>query len=323
MDSTDYTNVWNVYSEYIESLAVGNVDENRCNCPNGDDHYDDVSNGQVVCQGCGFVIKASYIDCGAEWRNYQDGSGKIKDSSRCGFPIDSTYKSSLSTVIAGNSRLAKMSKWGMMTYEELSRYKLTTMLRQKIGDKLPPMMIKDVMHLFITSFSINSDTRNKEIHRGKIRDGLIAVCLFEACKQNNIIRSIFEVSEIMDIDVKVFNKANKIYSESLNASSGNIIESSDLVTRFCAKMNLDKKLSKLAKLIIYEITSNGYLRGITPQGIIGGVIYFIHDEMNKLIDTDIIATACEVKPMTCVKTSAKIREHKTSIFEAVRDRLKK
>lgn len=78
----------------------------------------------TVCINCGNIMNNIKIDPKAEWNNYQNTEGFNSNPVRCGPSINPLFpKWSMSTLIDGNSRLAKRSKWVQMPPDEKALYK--------------------------------------------------------------------------------------------------------------------------------------------------------------------------------------------------------
>ena len=58
-----------------------------------------------------------------------------------------------------------------------------------------------------------------KISRGSNRIGIIAACIYYACKECNVPRSTNELAHIFDIDVKVMTKGCKNFTEIMRISN--------------------------------------------------------------------------------------------------------
>ena len=131
-------------------------------------------------------------------------------------------KSSIGTSInsrGGNYSMNKLvlyQNWNSMPYKERSKYKVFTEIDNKCRkNNLPNIISESAKSLY----SIISSTK---ISRGNNRIGIIAACVFHACKECDFPRSIKELSDIFDIDSKVMTKGCKKYTEIIRMNKQNV-----------------------------------------------------------------------------------------------------
>ena len=130
-----------------------------------------------------------------------------------------------------------------MPYKERSLYKVFNDIDSKcITNELPRIIATTAKSLY----KIISETK---ISRGSNRIGVIAACVYNACKECSVPRTINELSELFGIDSKVMTKGCKKYTEIMRISKHDIsriqntksIDLDDFIERFSHNLSLTKK----------------------------------------------------------------------------------
>ena len=150
------------------------------------------------CPNCGAFLE-ELIDNTAEWRMYPDGSRP--ESIRCSTVVNNLLpQSSKGTIILSNSnsnysmrRTQKVHSWSAMTYKERC---LNNIFQDISLRSLNGCILGNVTKLAHEYYKTVSDLY---IARGVMRKGLIAACLFMACKKQGVPRTCQEIAEIFQI----------------------------------------------------------------------------------------------------------------------------
>ena len=195
-------------------------------------------------------------------------------------------KSSVSTMIAptkGNKFffMRRLHMQMSMDYVERARYHVFEDISKKCQD-LTPMVIDCAKHYYV-------DLSKRKLSRGNIRKGLIACCIYYACKKNNVSRSIKEIACICEITPAVLNTANKIFQDIMS----DVIETSvfndttkvdNLVNRFLSNINIDRsiafQLSKEVSKINSISNDNQLFIGKTPSAVTSAIILYVLKKQN-------------------------------------------
>ena len=226
------------------TIDTPKVDKSRCKSCNKQALLDDFPNGIIVCTSCGVINDDHVIDESAEWNfGADEAASGGKDPARCGMPTNPFFeKSGCSTIIGGpgnkNFFMKKLHAQMSMDYVERSRYHMFV----KIGrmcESLSPSVLETVKHYYV-------NMAKEKLSRGNVRLGLIACCIFYACKKDKVPRSIKEVSAMCDIEPTVFNNAHKIFRDIMKEHVPNELfeettQVDDLITRFCGYLNFDRQ----------------------------------------------------------------------------------
>jgi len=220
-------------------------------------------------------------------------------------------KSSVGTVISNQYskdtnmfQVKKYQEWTSMTYKERSIYKVFN----TISDTCKKSNIPKVIETEAKSlYKIICETK---ITRGNNRKGVIASCIYFACKNCNVARSQKEIAILFNISIPIMTKGCKIFQEIIHMSNdksriikADSIVPDDFIDRFCNRLNITakditniKKLSTSAQF--YDISD------VRPDSFAAGII-LLYSKKNKLLtdkkDISIISNISEVTINKCYK----------------------
>jgi transcription initiation factor TFIIB len=272
-------------------------------------------NELVKCKHCDTLI--SNISDNPEWRYYGSEDTKSSDPTRCGMPINILLpKSSVGSIVSNQFskdksmfQVKKYTSWNSMTYKERSTYKVFSNISD-IAKKnnLSQKIVTEAKSLY----KIISDT---QISRGNNRKGIIAACLYYACKNCNVSRSSKEIGTMFKITTSVMTKGTKTFQEIIHMSNSknrikdaNSINPEDFIDRFCNKLNLGELDIKQVKDISKIITSTQLISEVRPDSIAAGCILFYCNFKKNKINKKEISNISQISEVTINKCSKKIEE---------------
>ena len=290
--------------------------EKCCDCK---ENYQ-IEQGMIKCKVCLNII--SNIIENPEWRYYGAGSGESisSDPTRCGMPINSLLpESSVGSSISYNSntksmnQIRKMQQWNGMPYKERSLYKVFIEIQEICkANNIPNIIINEAKSLY----SVISKTK---ISRGSNRKGIIAACVYFACKECGVPRSSKEIAELFSIPSTIMTKGvkkcqeiismNKINKKRLTKSSS--IQADDFIERFCNKLNIDDISTKTIIDICKKSIENNIISENTPPSIAAGCIfYYIKENDIKNVSKKDISEICKISEVTINKCTKKLEQNK-------------
>jgi len=292
----------------LDEVADKKIKTDVC-CDNSSNYIYD--NGTIICKVCNNSIN-NIIDS-PEWRYYGSDDSKTRNPTRCGMPInvllpDSSVGTSINSKGRNNNKVVLYQKWNSMPYKERSKYKVFNEINMKCSQNDLPSIISNTAN---SLYSIISETK---ISRGNNRKGIIAACIFNACKECNVPRSIKELAEICNITPKILTKGCKNYTEIIRLNKINIdrnqnIKSTtltDFIERFC--YNLNFKEEDIKKVLFISKLCNEYnlIYDNTPPAMATGCIYlYIKFNNLKIIKKD-ISDKCKISEVTINKCFKKL-----------------
>ena len=274
--------------------------------------------GQLVCMSCGH-INGCNIDNTAEWRFYGSEDSKGSDPNRCGMPTNSLLPEfSLGSVIPFKSneswdmrKIRNYNTWIGSCYREKSLYNVFEIMTIRAKSKgIPSCIIEDAKY----KYKIISEAK---ISRGENRKGIIASCIYEACKENNCTRSTKEIAEIFQINSTSMTKGFKKYNEIMQTidnttkrkKEDNISEPLDFINRFCSNLNLENEILDICKYVCVQIEKYDLVSENTPTSKAAGSIYLVSYLFNLDLNKRDISSICLTSEVTISKCFTKLIEY--------------
>lgn len=268
--------------------------------------------GVMICKVCKNTI--SNIISGPEWRFYGSGDSKSSNPTRCGMPTNELLpQSSMGTTISmrgggtNMNKVRRFQKWNGIPYKERSLLKVFQDITDKCTNSgLPPIIIKESHSLY------NIIAKNK-ISRGSNRSGLIAACVYFACIDCKVGRSVNEIADIFQIKSTILTKGCKMFKEIMYQNKNmkrinnyKTIGIEDFLHRFSSKLGLSEDDIHNINIIACKCKDNEIICENTPPSMAAGCIYLYmkHKDIRK--DKKDLADVCKISEVTINKCYKKI-----------------
>jgi transcription initiation factor TFIIB len=268
-----------------------------------------INNGQMICKSCG-DINYEIIDTNPEWRYYGNDDSKFSDPTRVGLPTnDLLPESSLGSTIGfryGESyemkKIRNYHLWNAMPYKERSLYNVFDNIQVRaINNGIPMCIIDEAKNLYKQI----SDVR---IHRGSNRNGIIASCIYKACRLQGSPRSAKEIADIFKLNISHMTKGCKKFDEIINMNicknsnmSNNITKSSDFVQRFCSKLNIGTNICQICSYACDKSEEFNLVSKCIPPSIAAGSIFLVCSLLKINITKKEISKTCQISEVTISK----------------------
>lgn len=113
---------------------------------------------------------------------------------------------------------------------------------------------------------------NEDLIRGRSIEGVATSCLYAACRQGDIPRSLEEVTDISRVEKKEIGRTYRYIAHELSLE----VDPTDpkkYVPRFCSELGSSKAVQSKAREIIDTSTEQGLLSGKSPTGFAAAAIY--------------------------------------------------
>lgn len=308
--------IWKTFHELSEESTFNKNDEQcRYSCSScGSTHLcEDKFEGTIVCTSCGIVKESQLIDDTPEWNFGPEEAMFSKDPSRCGGPINPLLeKSSMSTIMINanyknHGNLKRLHQQTSMDYIERSRYHIFEYISKLAHDKG-----KLTTNVVEQSKKYYTDISQKRLSRGNIRKGIIACCIYQACKDYNVTRSIKEISEFCEIDCTHINKCMKIFREVMHNES-KTTETDDLFLRIVNRLNLSRtdeaKLLKHTRKVHQAVEEHCILNGKTPSACAVVIVYYCCIKNNVNVSKKFIIDQNNISNVTLNKIHSTLLEN--------------
>ncbi len=252
--------------------------------------------GEIVCGQCGLVINERIIDNAHNGKRAFTKHEKDKRE-RTGSPISILLPDmGLSTIIdkknIKNPDLKRAAKWNSrMTWDKRNMLIATTELKRIASNlNLPAHIKKTAIRLYKEAFK-------KKLLRGRSINGMVAACLYFACRANRIPRTLQEILDDTTASAKNVRRCYRTIIRELNlkAPSTNPIS---LIPRYIAELGLDIETEKSTIKLIQIFTSKFSTSGKDPKGLCAGALYIVCKLKNIKISQKQIANLVGVTEVT-------------------------
>ena len=252
--------------------------------------------GEIVCGQCGLVISERIVDISHSGKRAFTKQEK-ESRERTGSPISILLPDmGLSTIIDKTSikspDLKRAAKWNSrMTWDKRNMLIATTELK-RIGSNLnlPNHVKKTAIRLYIEAFK-------KKLLRGRSINGMVAACLYFACRERKIPRTLQEILDETSISAKNVRRCYRTLIRELNLK----VPSTDpisLIPRFIAELDLDAEAENVTIKILQSFISKFSTSGKDPKGLCVGALYLVCKMKDKRVSQKEIANLVGVTEVT-------------------------
>ncbi|MFX1522670.1 MAG: transcription initiation factor IIB family protein [Promethearchaeota archaeon] len=252
--------------------------------------------GEIVCGQCGLVISERIVDISHSGKRAFTKQEK-ESRERTGSPISILLPDmGLSTIIDKTSikspDLKRAAKWNSrMTWDKRNMLIATTELK-RIGSNLnlPNHVKKTAIRLYIEAFK-------KKLLRGRSINGMVAACLYFACRERKIPRTLQEILDETSISAKNVRRCYRTLIRELNLK----VPSTDpisLIPRFIAELELDAEAENATIRILQSFISKFSTSGKDPKGLCAGALYLVCKMKDKRVSQKEIANLVGVTEVT-------------------------
>ena len=252
--------------------------------------------GEIVCSQCGLVISERSLDTSHSGKRAFTKQEK-EQRERTGSPISILLPDmGLSTVIDKASikspDLKRAAKWNSrLTWDKRNMLIATTELKRISSNlNLPDHVKKSAIRLYIEAFK-------KKLLRGRSINGMVAACLYFACREKKIPRTLQEILDETSVDSKNVRRCYRTIIRELNLKAPSTNPTS-LIPKYCAELKLDVEVEKSTINLIHAFTSKFSTSGKDPKGLCAGAIYLVCKKKDKRISQKDVAQIIGVTEVT-------------------------
>jgi len=242
----------------------------------------DENTGELFCGSCGFVITDKLVDTGAEWRSFSPEEGS---RARTGAGTSITmHDMGLSTVIgaANKDSTGKPISASMKTSIERlrnwdSRSQAHSSTDRNLRQALNEMdKIKDKLALtdavIEKSAYIYRKAMEKKLIRGRSIHGLVAACIYAACRNTETPRTLDDIANGINIRRKDVARCYRLIFRELELKIP-VPDPLKGVSRIASIAELSEKTKRKAMEILDKAKEIGVLAGKDPMGIAAAALY--------------------------------------------------
>ncbi len=258
------------------------VSSQRCPSCGKQKMVNDDNSGELFCAICGFVVSDKLEDTGAEWRSFSDGDN---NRARVGAGTSLTmHDMGLSTIIGPSNKdstgkplsagmkssIQRLRIWDSRTQAHSSadrnlRQALNEM--DKLKDKLAlgDAVIEKAAYIYRKAM-------DKKLVRGRSIHGLVAACLYAACRNTETPRSLDDIAEGINIRRKDVARCYRLIFRELELKMP-VVDPIKTVSRIASIADLSEKTKRKAIEILKQAKEIGMAAGKDPMGIAAAALY--------------------------------------------------
>jgi len=253
----------------------------------------DYDTGEVACGDCGFVLPDPVIDEGPEWRAYTQE--EEAERSRVGMPGNlNVHDKSLSTTLKPIHRdafgralrpgtfidMKRLSKWQERSrvHSSIERNLVRAMTElDRLADKLnipPKSPIREIAAV------IYRKILDKGLIRGRSIIGMVPACLYAACREAGILRTLQEVADASLVDKKKVARCYRLLLRELDIQMP-VADSNKCVSKIAEKIGISQETQGLAIKILRQAKERRMSSGRGPMGLAAAALYIACLENNE------------------------------------------
>ena len=243
---------------------------------------DDVT-GEQFCSKCGYVVSEKSQESGPEWRSFQKDGGA--DPARTGAPSSlMIHDMGLSTVInplnkdasgkplstSMKSSIERLRTWDSRSQAHSSsdrnlRQALNEMSKLKDKLALTETVIEKAAYIYRKALE-------KKLVRGRSIQGLVAACLYAACRNTETPRTLQDIADGMNIRKKDIARCYRLIFRELELKMP-VVDPVKGVSRIASVADLSEKSKRKAVEILNQAKDTGLVAGKDPMGIAAASLY--------------------------------------------------
>lgn len=302
--------------KYDDSLKTMTIHKDRCKRCGSSSNITDVESGEIICQGCGFVISERIEDSGPEYRNFMDGD----DRSRAGAGTSlSRHDMGLATIInplnkdstgkplssSMKSTIGRLRIWDSRSQAHKSSdrnfriaFNELTKLKDKLG--LTEATIEKTAYIYRKAVE-------KNLIRGRSIPSLLGAALYAACREAETPRTLRDIEIVSNVKRKELAKCYRVLVERLDLKMP-VVNSVYCLARIGNKIGISEKSKRLAAKILYDYEQSGEIAGKSPTGLAATALYLACVKMDEKYSQRDISKAANITEVTIRNRAAAIRK---------------
>ena len=268
---------------------------------------DDLS-GELVCQSCGMVISTIHLDTSPEWRAFD--SVQREKLTRVGAPTTWTiHDKGLSTTIGWQdrdafgkqlrpemrTRLYRLRKWQRRSkFSESQNRNLSKALSEINNIQFKLNLPRNVIE---TSSMIYRKALKASLVRGRTITSVVIACVYMACRQCNILRTLEELAVSVYLSKKDVARNYRFLLRELRSSVPQV-DPENYIGKIVSKLKLSGETERLAKRVLHQASLMKLTNGRGPAGMAASCVYLSSRITGDLRTQEDIAREAQVTEVT-------------------------
>jgi len=239
--------------------------------------------GERFCGKCGFVISETLQDAGPEWRSFSKEGGA--DPTRTGAPTSLTmHDRGLATIInplnkdasgkplstSMKSTIERLRTWDSRSQAHSSADKNLRIALNEMSKVKDKLALTDVV--LEKAAYIYRKALERKLVRGRSIQGLVAACIYAACRNTETPRTLYDIANGMNIRKKDIARCYRLIFRELELKMP-VVDPVKGVSRIASIAKLSEKSKRKAVLILNQAKETGIVAGKDPMGIAAASLY--------------------------------------------------
>ncbi len=240
--------------------------------------------GELACSACGLVIKEKTLDHGPEWRSFSE-DGEKGDRSRTGLPTSiAMHDMGLATGVGNQNRDASgRSLSGPMksTVERLRTWDRRSQVHESADRNLRQAFSE--LSRFSDKLTVSEAVTEKSAYfyrkalernlvRGRSITALIAACLYAACRDGEIPRTLKDVAAVSNVKKKDLARSYRLLHKEMDFKMP-VAEASRCVSGIASRAKMSERTQRRACEILVRARQTGLSAGKDPMGLAASALY--------------------------------------------------
>lgn len=284
-----------------------------------------ITEGSIkTCNDCG-VINEETLNNNVDISN----NDEIDSSHKYGGPSNNQFTKGTKIAAKGFNRISLIQNQGQTCYTELALLKENELIKNTCKKYNISQNCIDTAQIYYkmiyTKKHDKGKREGKNIIMRRVNKLLVqAGCLFNACKIQGEPRTVQEIADIFNIEIKHVNRGCRKFSELINVNTMyyqfKSSKSVDFIQRFSENLNIDKKYIDIAKDISRNIHKLDLAATHEPPSIAAGCILLVVNIYNIQLSKKQISDIFGISDVTISKTYRKIYPfHKILVSNKITD----
>ena len=298
-------------------------------------------NADLICGSCGRVLEERLISYESEWRTFNNDEKGGDDPTRVGDVENDLLFGNQGTTIGGgganmSKEARKLKKAQAMQNDDKNNRALQSAYNQIDTWADAEHLTHNVKQ---TAKSYYKQVYEAGSFRGKNINGILASCLFLACRSQHVGRSFAEIMSLTKVPKKEIGRTFKQLNEYLQRQSdktneeikdrGGIVNpnagpyrppevarAKDLIERFGGMLGLSFRVQAVAQLLAEKVVAKlPAVAGRSPLSMAGSCLYFASYLFGVGKSFAAIAEVALVSDATIKQAYKKLYEHRASLVE--------
>lgn len=241
------------------------------------------SNGELVDEETGVIVEEDTIDHGPEWRAFDHQEKQEK--SRVGAPTtQAMHDKGLTTNIDWKDKDASGRTLSQEKRNQMHRLRTwqERIRTQENGERNLQFALSEVDRM-ASALGVPRSVREvasviyrqaleRDLIRGRSIEGVASAALHAACRQENIPRSLDDLSEVARVDRREIGRTYRYISQELDLAL-EPVDPKQYIPQLASELGVNDEIQKRAVEIVDETTELGLHSGKSPSGYAAAAIY--------------------------------------------------